>query len=534
MLDCFARTLRTAGGADVELRPKSFEVLCLLASRSGKLVTRDEIARTVWPDVVVTDESVSRCISDIRFALEDRSQKLLKTVPRRGYVFVAEAIERSHGTGTSPAEAGASAGVAVGLRGSWPADSLPVPDRPSVVVLPFENAGGDPREDYFSDGLAQDVTVRLAKFRDLFVIARDSALSYARRPVEPRRVARELGVRYLLSGSVRRDGERIRIVAHLVDAATSTQVWAESYDREMTGIFAVQDELAQKIVVTLAAHITRAELDRALRKAPETLLAYDHYLRGIAALALVDASPVGQYGERLLEARRHLARAVAADPRYAPALTALSDTWHRAWIVPAVNTPAAAEYRQPATSDRALALARTAVEADPFLAEAHAQLGWVLHWRYERAEALAAFERAVEINPNMAEGRYGMVLAHAGRAREAIAWLKRVMRLDPYHRPIVLSYLANAYFLAGETLASVETSRVAAARMPNVIQTHIWHAAGAAQLGLADEAAQAAAHATRLRPELTASEFVRLLRLANSADAERLSAALVKAGLGST
>ncbi len=555
-LDRATRTLRTTGGLDVNLRPKSFDVLCLLVARAGALVTREEIFQEVWPGVVVTDESVSRCVSDIRLALGDGVQKLIKTVPRRGYVFVAPVMERSRipampevaalraipAQATSPARArrrwifvataiAVAAAVVTVLRTWAPADGLPMPDRPSIVVLPFENVGTDPREDYFSDGLTQDVTVRLAKFGDLFVIARDSALAYKHRPVEPRRVARELGVRYLLSGSVRRDGEQFRIVAHLVDASAGTQVWAESYDREMTDLFAVQDELAQKIVVTLAAHVTKAELDRALRKPPETLAAYDHYLRGIAVLALVDASPVGQYGERLLEARQHLDRAVAADPRYAPALVALSDTWNRAWLVPAVNTPAEEEFRLPAASDRALSLARAAVDADPSLAEAHAQLAWVLHWRYARAEALAKFHRAIELNPNLADGRYGLVLAHAGRAREAIAWLKRVIRLDPYHRPIVLSYLANAYFLAGDDQASVDTSRIAVERMPNVIQAHIWHAAAAARLGLRDEAEQAVGNAKRLRSDLTASEFVRSLQLALPADAERLSAALIKAGL---
>jgi TolB-like protein/DNA-binding winged helix-turn-helix (wHTH) protein len=563
-LDVMRRSLRT-GDRDIKLRPKSFDVLCSLVEHAGRLVTKDEMIETVWPNVTVTDESLTQCVSDIRQALGDAEQRIIKTVPRRGYLFAApvsrQAIADRFAALLAPTESfsdsgphGERADVAPRLatwRPRWPllaatalllvaicagalfwrqSADLPLPDRPSIAVLPFVNIGGDPQQSYFSDGLTEDITTRLAKFADLFVIAHDSAFAY-RKHDDPRQVGRELGVRYLLEGSVRRDGERFRITAQLIDAVSGAQRWAESYDRELTGLFAVQDEVTQKIVVTLVAHITQSELDRGRRKPPEALAAYDYYLRGSAALAAVEEGGRRLYGERLFAARQILEQSVAADAHYAPAIAALADTYLRAWLVPTEFPSTAGEFLQQRTIDRALALAHDAVELDPYLAEAHAELAWILHWQYRRSEAIAEFRRAFELNPNMADGRFTILLTHGGKADNAIEFMKRAMRLDPFHRPIYYSFLASAYYLAGQYEVAIENNRIAARRVPGVVQVVIWYSASAAQLGHIEEASAAAAEVLRLDPDFTIAKFLQMISFAKPDDASRLADGLRKAGL---
>jgi adenylate cyclase len=218
-----ARSRLCADDEDIKLRPKSFDVLRYLVENADRLVTKDELVRAVWDKVVVTDESLTRCMSDVRLALGDADQRIIKTVPRRGYMFAAKVSKP------------------VALTAA-----LPLPDRPSIAVVPFTNRSGDAQQDYFADGISEDLITNLSKFAGLFVIARHSAFRYRGADLDVRQIGRELGVRYLLGGSVRRDAERIRITAQLVDAETSEQLWAEYYDRELTGIFAVQDEVTQK------------------------------------------------------------------------------------------------------------------------------------------------------------------------------------------------------------------------------------------------------------------------------------------------
>jgi adenylate cyclase len=522
-LDAVHRAL-TRDGERVALRPKSFDVLCCLVAAAGRSVTRDEIVRTVWPKVIVTDESLSRCVSDIRQALDDDQQDLIKTLHRHGYVFTATLTPVP---ASSPAEARTPDSSLRSPGGSWHA----LQKRPSIAVLPFTNVGGDREQDYFSDGLTEDIAIRLSKFGELFVIASESAFTFKGNSTNPREIGRRLGARYIVFGAVRRDQARVRISARLVETDTSTQVWGDIYERDLAGVIALQDELAQRIVGLLVSRLTQTELARAQRKAPASLGAYDLFLRGRSVLASVDTSPVGEYGGRLLAARRTLDDAVQLDPGYAPALTALSDTYNRAWLVANDEPALAGEFQNPSVSDQALSLAERAIAADPTLAEGHSQLAWVLHWRYRRGDALAAFRRANDLNPNMADGRYALALAHAGHADESIVLLNRIFPLDPLPRPIYFSYLANSYYLAGRYPQALETSRTTVDRLPAVFQARVWHAAAAAQLGLDEEARAAAAAALRLRPNFTISGFLGMIRLSNPRQELNLEEGLRKAGL---
>jgi adenylate cyclase len=544
------------GDRDIELRPKSFDVLRCLIEKAGQLVTKDEIIAAVWPNVAVTDESVTRCISDIRAALGDDDQRLIKTVHRRGYVFTPPVSEETTDTRTSgqvarpPVASTRAAGqgieaprhwfllacavlvLTVAAAGAWfltrPASKPPSFEVPSIAVVPFVNASGDAQQDYFSDGISEEIVTSLSKFRELAVIAHHSMLTYKGTPLDAKAIGRELAVRYVLKGSVRRDGERLRVTAQLVDAATAAQIWAEQYDRGIADVFAIQDELTQKIVVTLVAHIGKVELSRVRRKPPEEMAAYDYYLRG---RGLIDESYRSKPGEAIYGARVLLEKAVALDPGYASALHALAHAYLLTYLEPTDYAPLAGQFQNQATLDHALALAQQAVALDGNLAQAHMRLAEILHWQYRRTESLAEWQRAFELNPNLAEGSYITALNHNGRAAEGIEYMQRIVRLNPFHSPRNVHQLGVAYFLTGRYAEALETMRTANERMPNWRPTFIWRAAAAGQLGRTEEARAAAAQVLRLDPGFTISRWMHFVRLARQEDAERLADGLRKAGL---
>ena len=236
--------------------------------------------------------------------------------------------------------------------------------------MPFTHAGGDPQEDYFSDGISEDLITALSKFPDLFIIARESAFKYRGTHADERQIGRQQGVRYLLERSVRRDGEQLRITARLVDMVTGSHLWAESCDRKLSALFTEQDEVTQRIAFTLVSHVSASELNRATRKPAESMLAYDYSLRGKAESAGIAARTRVEQRKRVAEGRRHLRQSLAAEPRYVAAATAPARTYMFTWREHLDD-----DYQQQSTLDHALTLARHAVDLDPFLAEAHAELG---------------------------------------------------------------------------------------------------------------------------------------------------------------
>lgn len=558
-----ARGSLAMNGDAIPLRPKSFEVLLYLVENSGRLVSKDEVMEAVWPRIAVTDDSLAKCISEIRIALGDSEQRLIKTVPRRGYLMDIPVSE------LEPADVAAKAPVTVadresihparimpperigsqfvllaavvvlalsGLLGvrafvmtpsSGPAGFMPT-DRASLAVLRFANLG-DRDHEYFSDGIAEDLTTKLGKFSSLYVIGKNSAFTVNGAQVGDAEIGGKLGARYLVEGSVRRDGDKVRITAELIDAATRRQLWADSYDRELTGIFAVQDAVTREIVDRLVPQVTRAELDRSRSKAPGNLDAYDYYLQG---RTLIEGRRGEDRGAMAAEARELFRKAVAADQQYAPAVEGLGYSYAVAWLEPTRYEPYRREFQNADVLDRAVTLARRAVELDPYLAGAHATLAWILHWQYQRGEALAEFERAMELNPNLTDGRFGLMLAHDGRATEAVEFLTRAMHQDPFPPAIYFSYLGNAYFLAGRYDDARRTLKSGIERLPDYRPLHLWLAAAAALAGQEAEARQAAARALELNPKFVLADWLHHIRLGNERDAERLAEGMRKAGLG--
>ncbi len=279
----------------VRLGGRALDVLCVLASAGGAVVTKDELMARVWAGVVVEENNLQVHISALRKALaEDRNgESWIVTVPGRGYRFL-----RSQGPPAADDPA--------------PGQSLPGPDRPSLAVLPFLNLSGDPEQEYFADGMVEEIITALSRIRWLFVTARNSTFTYKGQAVDVKRVGRELGVRYVLEGSVRKGGERIRIAAQLIDASTGAHLWADHFDGPLEDVFELQDKVASSVAGVIEPALQAAETARSTGRPTTDLTAYDLYLR---AHAMVWSS-----ARQIPQALGLLEQAIARDPHYGPAL----------------------------------------------------------------------------------------------------------------------------------------------------------------------------------------------------------------------
>ncbi len=404
------------------------------------------------------------------------------------------------------------------------APALAIPDKASIAVLPFENLGGDPKEDYFADGVSEDIITEISRFSDLFVIARNSSFRYKGKAVDVRQVGRELGVRYVLEGSIRRENDRVRITAQLIDSSTGTHRWAERYDRELKDVFAIQDEVARTIAAILAAHVNKAEAERTLLKPPATWQAYDHYVRAVAAWVSFQSS---WKLDSLLETRRHLADSLSVNSKYARALSLLASTHRVAWF-----NPLNEEYLNPSALDQAIDLARTAIELDPNLPEAYAELGYSLIRQGNFDAATAAIERAIELNPNFANYRVATVLLNVGETARAIEVAKAQMRLDPFYPHFAPLLVGEAYYLLKQYREAQRWLRQATGRAPNHQYGHAFLAATYAQLGQIDDAHAEAAEVLRLNPKYSIGGTQnRVSNFKRAEDMEHLIDGLRKAGL---
>jgi adenylate cyclase len=356
--------------------------------------------------------------------------------------------------------------------------SLSLPDKPSVAVLPLTNMSGDPEQEFVSDGIAEDVITALSRYPSLFVIARNSSFTYKGRAVDVRQVGRELGVRYVLEGSVRKSGNRIRVTAQLIEAATSNHVWAERYDRDLADVFAVQDELTEALTTALAPAIADAELRRAMRKPPESLDAWAAYQRGLWHLS--KATPDDDE-----TAEKFFRQAIELDPTFGGSYSALA----------LYQLQAAALYQKIDLRDAqssAETLARRAVSLDGADAEARSCLGWALQARGEAEDALAEIERALCMSPNLAiaHGHRGATLIFAGRPKEGLTALNACLRLDPRdpYLAVRLLHIACGLYFCGEYEASIEAAKRLMRSYPDFPMIYRWSAAALGQLGRAKEA----------------------------------------------
>ncbi|MGZ5867896.1 MAG: winged helix-turn-helix domain-containing protein [Xanthobacteraceae bacterium] len=450
----------------VSVRPKAFEVLRYLVENAGRVVAKDEIMKVVWPGVTVTDESLTHCVSEVRRALGDKAQRMVRTAPRRGYLFDAPVATAAEPDEPAPPTVPAAEPV-----------QAPVGDRPSIAVLPFANMTGDPEQDYLADGIVEDLITALSRFRRLLVIARNSSFVYKGRAADVRDVARELGVRYVLEGSVRRAGSRIRITGQLIEASTATHLWADRYDGEMQDVFDLQDRITRSVAGAIEPQILVAEIARATRKGTAKLDAYDHYLRARRPAMTRTRQGLG-------EAIASLQLALEADPTYA-----------QAWAMLAVCT-AHCFFQGFCDHDAAAAdvvrFVRNAVAYDGDDAEVLAATAFMLAWNGDHDEAVELARRAIELNShsNAVCNWCLWALVFSGSFEEAIALYQGSLVLDPLnaHDPCNFAGVAAGYFYLKNFDTAAAWAKRAATKSPEHTPSLRYLAAALAHSGRLHEA----------------------------------------------
>jgi TolB-like protein/cytochrome c-type biogenesis protein CcmH/NrfG len=447
---------------------------------------------------------VSRAVRDsvrdkTEIVLEDLGEKALKNIAKPLRVFRVDGSDRP----------------STGRRSVSP----PVPDKPSIVVLPFMNMSGDAEQEYFSDGMTEDLITDLSKVSGLFVIARNSAFAYKGKSVKVQEIGQDLGVRFVLEGSVRKAGNRVRITAQLIDAASGGHIWADRFDRDLTDIFATQDEAVKKIVDALAVSLTRSDEQRLRRRGTGNVEAYELWLRARVLLARGTREATAQAGAL------HR-RVIEIDPGFAAphaglALVGLAD-YINAWAADPAEALEDAER-----------WARRAIELDEQEPVGHMALGNVLLWRRDYDGALAELRRVLEVDPNYPQGHasLGVCLTYAGRPAEALEPIKTAIRLDPHLPNIRLHFLALAYFSLGQYETAAGHLRERIAENPNTDASRMLLAACYGHLGRIDDARAAWAGLVEVNPRFSLAQRATVLPYKDPADFQRITDGLAKAGL---
>jgi TolB-like protein len=400
---------------------------------------------------------------------------------------------------------------------------LPLPDKPSIVVLPFTNMSNDPEQEYFSDGITEDITSDLSRLSSLFVIARNSAFTYKGKAVKVQDVSRELGVRYILEGSVRRSENQVRVTAQLVDATTGGHLWSERYDRPLTDIFALQDEIRQKIVLALKVKLTPEEQER-FRQAPtDNLEAYDFYLRGLDVLFRGWTE-----GKKELntQAQQMFEKAIELDSQYAGACAWLSWSYFLDWF-----NGWAKDRSQ--TLEQAFELAQRAVALNEFLSLPHQVLSRIVIWEKQHEQAITEGERAITLDPNDAENYVvlGAILTFSGRSKDGIKLIERAMRLNPQYPPTYLNLLGFAYRTAGQCEEAIVHSKKALTLGPGLWGARANLVYCYTELDRLKEARAELIELQRIFPNMSLERVKQSFPYKDPADLERLLSALRKAGL---
>jgi adenylate cyclase len=395
---------------------------------------------------------------------------------------------------------------------------LALPDKPSIAVLPFANMSGDPEQEYFSDGITEDLITDLSKLSGLFVISRNSVFLYKGKAVKSAQVGKELGVRYMLEGSVRKAGTRVWITAQLIDTTTGYHLWAERYDRELQDIFALQDEVTQKIVAALEVKLTEGEQGRLGRAPTDNLEAYDYFLRGLEYHAR-------RTQEANAQARQMFERAIALDPQFAAAYAFLG----RTYLMEVVY-----QWNQdPQTQEKIFVLGQQAVALDDSQPTAHETLGLAYLGKKQHTQAIAEAEKAVALDPNYADAYVTLaeILSFAGRPQEAISLVEQAMRLNPRYPFSYLWALGHAYRLVGRLEEAIIALKRVVMRNPDQITAHVLLAVIYSELGREEEARTEVAEILRISPQYSLQVVRQRIPYKDPVSLERQVAALRKAGL---
>jgi adenylate cyclase len=397
--------------------------------------------------------------------------------------------------------------------------AFPLPDKPSIAVLPFNNLSGDPEQDYFSDGLTEEIISTLSRVPKIFVIARNSTFTYKGKPAKVQQVSEELGVRYVLEGSVRKSGDKIRITAQLVDALSGHHLWAEKYDRKIDDIFAVQDEITKKIITAMQIKLTEGEQARAAAKGTNNLDAYLKYLQSMENIYHFNRES-NALGKQLAE------EAIALDPEYPMAYRALAAAHQMDMWLGTSKSP-----KQSIT--KSIELLQKAIELDATYAEAYSALGFMFSITRKYDKGVATAEQGVALNPNSADAHMllGYTLRFAGRYEEAILEYKIAIRLNPYPPNSYMFGIAKSYAYTGQYDEAITWGKKAVRQKPDSFLAHIVLTEIYSLAGRDEEARVQAAEVLRVNPKFSLEELEKRLKHKNQEDKERYIGALRKAGL---
>ena len=396
---------------------------------------------------------------------------------------------------------------------------LALPDKPSIAVLPFQNMSGDPEQEYFSDGMTEDLITDLSKVSSLFVIARNSSFAYKGKSVKVQDIGRDLGVRFVLEGGIRKAGNRVRITAQLIDATSGGHLWADRFDRDLTDIFATQDEVVEKIVRALAVKLTHGEERRLGRRGTSNVVAYETWLRARELAGRSTRVAIAQ-------AKTMHRRAIETDQNFSAPHAGLALALIADYVSDWAEDPAQA-------LNEAERWARRAVELNEQEPLSHLALGSVLLWRRDLVGALTEFRRMVALDPNFASGytAMGLGLMYAGQPAEALESIAVAMRLDPHYPSIVLHFLAQAEFSLGKYDMAAQHLRERIARTPGTDSSRMMLAACHGHLGRLEDARMAWAELLKVNPGFSLVQREHVLPYKNAADFRRIADGLTKAGL---
>lgn len=509
----------TLRGQVVAVGPQVFDLLLLFVSNPDRVVSKDDLLKAVWSDRIVSESTITSHINAVRKAVGDtgEEQRLVRTVARKGYRFVGQVNVENNGQQHQPV----INEQAINAR-QTPSSALVLPDKPSITVLPFQNLSGDPEQEYFADGVVEDIIAALSRIRWLFVIARNSSFTFKGRSVDARGVGQELGVRYVLEGSVRKCGNKVRITGQLIDAMSGTHIWAERFEGLLDDIFELQDQIAESVVGAIAPQLERAEIERAKRKPTDSLDAYDHYLRGMAKLHSGNR-------EAIEEALPMFYTAIELDAEFASAygMAAWCHFWRKlnGWMTD-----------RPTEIAEGIRLARLAVSLGRDDAVALTRGGHALsHLAGEVDAGIALLDRARLLNPNLAPAWYlgGILRALHGETDAAIKDLSHAVRLSPLDPEMFRMQvgMALAHFFAAHFDIAADWAEKALGNLPSLLPPAALMAASHALSGRMDKAKVAMQRLHELDPSLRISNLKDWLPIQRPEDFARFADGLRLAGL---
>jgi TolB-like protein/predicted nucleic acid-binding protein len=514
-LDTDRRELRR-GPKLVSMAPQVFDLLEYLIRNRERVVTKDDLLDSIWDGRIVSESALSTRIHATRCAIDDtgEEQRLIRTVPRKGVRFIGVVREEQR-----PAPVHGPEGTIAAERQS---PALPLPDRPSIAVLPFVNMSGDPEQDYFADGMAEEIITALSHCSGLFVIARNSSFTYKGKAVDVRQVGRELGVRYVLEGSVRRGGDRLRFTGQLIDATSGRHIWADRFEGNMGNVFDLQDRFTESVVAAIEPKLQLAEIERLKHKPASNLDAYDLLLRA-------QQCEYEFRRERHAEALHYLERALAIDPFYAPAM-ALAALCHaerrdQSWMIDAET-----EARD------GLRLASRAVEFGKDDANVFWMAGYaILRFQMDQPRARELVHHSLKLNPNsaIALAIAGEMEANSGNTRQALELLFRAVRLSPRDPRgwFITSKMAWAYHVGGQFEEAITAANKVLNQNPRSAYALRFLAASLAKQGRLKHAAEAIQEVLDIEPQLTLTKLRARLMFIEENVWSNYSAALRLAGL---